>query len=67
MLEALLIKLQAVGQVFSYEYCKISNNTFFIEHLWATAITVRSSPAEVFLGEGVLKICSKMAASENYL
>ena len=23
--------------MFSCEFCKISNNTFFIEHLWATA------------------------------
>ena len=42
-----LIKLQAktcnfiwketLAQVFSCDSCKISKNTFFIEHLWATA------------------------------
>ena len=40
-----LIKLQAWGlllkktlaQVFSCEFCEISKNTYFIEHLWATA------------------------------
>ena len=37
-----LIKLKALGveetlaQVFSCEFCKISNNTFFTEHLRAT-------------------------------
>ena len=42
-----LIKLQAWGlqlfkketpaQVFSCEFCEISRNTFFTEHLWTTA------------------------------
>ena len=40
-----LIKLQALGflkketlaQAFSYEFCKIFKNTFFIEHLRTTA------------------------------
>ena len=37
-----LIKLQAfkkeaLAQVFSCEFCEISKNTFFTEHLWATA------------------------------
>ena len=26
-----------LAQVFSYEVCKISKNTFFTEHIWATA------------------------------
>ena len=25
---------ETLGQVFSYEFCQISKNTFFIEHLW---------------------------------
>ena len=25
------------AQVFSYEFCEISKNTFFTEHLWTTA------------------------------
>ena len=29
-----LIKLQAWDQVFYYEFCEISKNTFFTEHLW---------------------------------
>ena len=43
-----LIKLQAedcnfnkkdiLAQVFSCEFCEIPNNTFFTEHLWATAL-----------------------------
>ena len=32
-----LIKKEALAQVFSCEFCKSSQNTFFIEHLWATA------------------------------
>ena len=31
------IKIEALAQVFSCEFCKISKNTFFIEHVWATA------------------------------
>ena len=33
------IKKETVAQVFSYEFCEISKNTFFTEHLWATAST----------------------------
>ena len=31
------IKKETLTQVFSCEYCEISKNTFFTEHLWATA------------------------------
>ena len=31
------IKKETLAQVFSYEFCEISNNTFFTEHLWTTA------------------------------
>ena len=31
-----LIKKETLAQVFSYEFCEISKNTFFTEHLWAT-------------------------------
>ena len=31
------IKKESLAQVFSCEICKISKNTFFIEHLWVTA------------------------------
>ena len=31
------IKKEALAQVFSCEFCEISKNTFFTEHLWATA------------------------------
>ena len=30
------IKKEAMAQVFSCEFCQISKNTFFTEHLWAT-------------------------------
>ena len=31
------IKIEALAQVFSCEFCEISKNTFFTEHIWATA------------------------------
>ena len=31
------IKKETLAQIFSCEFCKISKNTFFAEHLWATA------------------------------
>ena len=39
-LQALALQLylkETVAQVFSYEFCEISKNTFFTEDLWATA------------------------------
>ena len=34
---ATLLKKEALAQVFSCEFCEISKNTCFTEHLWATA------------------------------
>ena len=31
------VKKEALAQVFSCEFCKISKNTFYTEHLWTTA------------------------------
>ena len=31
---------QALAQMFTFEFCEISNSTFFTEHLWATASIV---------------------------
>ena len=31
------IKKETLAQVFSFEFCEFSKNTFFTEHLWATA------------------------------
>ena len=31
------IKKETLVKVFSCEFCEISKNTFFAEHLWATA------------------------------
>ena len=36
MLES-LFKKETLAQVFSFESCEISKNTFFTEHLWAAA------------------------------
>ena len=35
------IKKETLAQVFSCEFCQISKNTFFTEHLWATASILR--------------------------
>ena len=34
---ATLFKKETLAQVFSCEFCEIPKNTFFTEHLWATA------------------------------
>ena len=34
---ATLLKKETLAQVFSYEFCEISKNTLFTEHLWMTA------------------------------
>ena len=34
------IKKEALSQVFSCEFCEISKNIFFTEHLWATTSTL---------------------------
>ena len=31
------IKKETLAQVFSCEFCEISKNTFFVEHLWTAA------------------------------
>ena len=36
-LECNFIKKETLAQVFSCEFCEISKNTFFTEHVWATA------------------------------
>ena len=46
-LPATLLKKETLAQVFSCEFCEISKNTFFTEHLWATA-SVLISIAENF-------------------
>ena len=33
------IKKETLAQLFSCEFCQISKNTFFTEHLWTTAST----------------------------
>ena len=35
------IKKETLAQVFSCEFGEISKNTFFTEHLWATASVLR--------------------------
>ena len=30
------IKIETLARVFSSEFCEISKNTFFTEHIWAT-------------------------------
>ena len=35
-----LFFIKSLAQVFSCEFCEISKNTFFTEHLWTTASPV---------------------------
>ena len=51
-----------MAQVFSYEFFEISNNTFFTEHLWATA----SEQTEYFAGSPPKGVCEKTIV-ESYL
>ena len=41
---ATLLK-EALAQVFSSEFCEISRNTFFTEHLWTTASRQTALPS----------------------
>ena len=31
------MKKETLGQLFSYDFCQISKNKFFTEHMWTTA------------------------------
>ena len=39
-----IIKKETLAQVFSCEFCEISKNIFFTEHLWATASVFQQLP-----------------------
>ena len=40
---------ETLALVFSCDFCEISKNTFFTEHLWATAsVDITIAPANVF-------------------
>ena len=39
---SIVIKLQVAAQLFSCEFCKIFNCTFFAEHLWVAASELRT-------------------------
>ena len=47
---ATFIKKETLAQVFSCEFCEISKNTFFTEHLWTTASV---SSYEIVVGKNV--------------
>ena len=40
---ATLLKKETLAQVFSYEFCNISKNAFFTEHIWTTASNRKKS------------------------
>ena len=44
--QSLFLKKESLVQVFSSEFCEISKNIFFTEHLWATG----SRPLKTFQG-----------------
>ena len=43
------IEKETLTQVFSCEFCKISKNTFFTEHLWAIASVLPQTPKTMSL------------------
>ena len=47
--QKLFFKKETLAQVFSCEFCEISTNTFFTEHLWTTAFLIQ--PVTLFLLE----------------
>ena len=43
------IEKETLALVFSCDFCEISKNTFFTEHLWTTAsVDITIAPANVF-------------------
>ena len=43
------IKKETLAHVFSFQFCEISKNTFFTEHLWTTASLIRIYPPPAML------------------
>ena len=35
------VKIETLALVFSYEFCKISKNIFFVEHVWRLLLNIR--------------------------
>ena len=60
------IKIETLAQVFSSESCEISKNTFFIEHVWASAslsscfwVNIEENGDSIFMKTGFSDICNK--------
>ena len=49
------MKKETLAQVSSCEFCEISKDTFFTEHLCVAVLNVRSSRPEVFCNKRVLR------------
>ena len=43
-----IFKKEAPAQVFSFEFHKIFENTFFIKHIWATAKNKKTEKTQIF-------------------
>ena len=59
------IKIETLAQVLCCEFCKISKNTFFIEHVWASAslsscfwVNIEENGDSVFMKTGFSDICN---------
>ena len=59
---ATLLKKKILAQVVSCEFCQISKNTFFTEHLWATASILREGRR---LKQIEISIISKLHKENN--
>ena len=58
-------KNETLAQVFSCEYCEISKNIFFTEHLWTTA-SINKKYEELLKGENI-KIISTVGKQGELL
>ena len=63
------LKEEALALVFSYEFYKISKNTFFIEHLWtaASAVPIRNRVTLILLHLICLSNLSMIYESMNVI
>ena len=69
--QSLFIKKETLAHVFSCEFCEISKNTFYKEHLWATASVqnvyyIKINLCSRYVNEMSIK-CLKKYLSRNLL
>ena len=61
------IKKETLAQVFSCEFCRISKNTFFTEHVWTTASVIHSTFTTLLLASTTCITYSVKFKREMYI